>query len=101
MRWLAAGLFVVASVTLVSLVASLIVTPLFYRSATIGMGDWQVLTIWDALAFCAIGLLLLPIALHLLNGVAWASSALARYMLAPAGNAARPEPTLAQVAQTA
>ncbi len=88
----------VVLVTALSVSLAFAAMPLYYRwftpeiniNGVQGWGVWFVDTPVEAAVFCLIGLLLLFVSLHVLNGLAWANGAFARLMLGDTAPAAIP-----------
>ncbi len=73
-------------VVLVSVTAALVSAPFYYWvDDGIDLGTWQVDVVWEALILTIIGIPLVFISLHLMNGAAFIQGRLARVMLAPIG----------------
>ena len=77
--------FVVA-VTLVSATVSLLGAPFYYWVGEgVGLGNWRVDVLWEALLLAIAGIPTVFVALHLMNVTAPLSGRLARLMLVPIG----------------
>jgi hypothetical protein len=73
----------VVLVTAFSLSLGLISAPLTYSALTIDFGFWQVHSKDDAVVCCLIGVVLLMISFHLVNGLAYVWGRFAQIMLGP------------------
>ena len=73
------------AVTALSIVAALLAAPLTYDRACIELIALRADTPAEALACFIVGVLLLPAALHLLNGVGWVCGQIARVLLEETG----------------
>ena len=72
--------FIIA-VTLISITLGLLTAPIYYSFADINWSVWTVDTLWEAFILTLIGIPMVFISLHLMNGAALASGRLARVML--------------------
>lgn len=70
-------------VTAFSISISLILAPLLYRTIPIDFYFWQVDTRDEATIWCLVGVVLLIVSMHLVNGLAMVWGRFARIMLAP------------------
>ena len=73
----------VVLVTVFSLSGALILAPLTYGKLRMDFGLWQVDTKDEATVWCLIGVVLLLLAFHLVNGLAFAWGRFAQIMLGP------------------
>jgi hypothetical protein len=69
------------AVTLVSVTGALLTAPIYYSFVDMNWSVWTIDTLWEASLLTLIGIPLLFISLHLMNGAAFVSGRLARAML--------------------
>lgn len=69
------------AVTLIAVTLALLAAPILHSFADIDLGIWYVDTLWEAFLCTLIGVPLLFISLHLMNGIANVSGRLARVSL--------------------
>lgn len=69
------------AVTLVSVTGALLTAPIYYSFVDMNWSLWTIDTLWEASLLTLIGIPLLFISLHLMNGAAFVSGRLARAML--------------------
>ena len=72
-------------VTLVAVTGALLAAPFYYSSVVINWGAWNVDTLWETSALALIGIPMVLISLHLMNGMAFLSGRAARVMLGKLG----------------
>ncbi len=69
------------AVTLISVSLSLLTAPIYYSFVDMGLGFWNIDMLWEAFVLTLIGIPMVFISLHLMNGAAFVSGRLARVML--------------------
>jgi hypothetical protein len=79
----------VVLITAFSISVALILVPLIYRFAPLDFGLWQVDTGNEAAVWCLIGVALLLVSFHVVNGLAFLWGRFAQIMLGPDPPAAR------------
>ncbi len=72
-------------VTLVAVTGALLAAPFYYSSVVINWGAWNVDTLWETSVLALIGIPMVLISLHLMNGMAFLSGRAARVMLGKLG----------------
>lgn len=72
--------FVIA-VTLISVTGALLAAPIYYSPTDMSWSVWTIDTLWEAFVLTLIGIPMVFISLHLMNGMAVVSGQLARVML--------------------
>ena len=69
------------AVTLVAVTLGLLTTPIYYSFVDMGGSVWNIDTLWEAFLLTLIGIPMVFISLHLMNGAAFVSGRFARVML--------------------
>lgn len=69
------------AVTLISVSLSLLTAPIYYSFVDMSLGFWNIDMLWEAFVLTLIGIPMVFISLHLMNGAAFLSGRLARVML--------------------
>ena len=68
-------------VTLISVTGALLAAPMYYSHADMSWSVWTIDTLWEAFVLTLIGIPMVFISLHLMNGMAIVSGWIARVML--------------------
>ena len=77
--------FTMVNTVPVAVTGALLAAPFYYSSVVINWGAWNVDTLWETSVLALIGIPMVLISLHLMNGMAFLSGRAARVMLGKLG----------------